>query len=131
MVTRSSKVHHRQTVRKNPRKDTSDLCSRHQQLPIIVGTDHNNEPCTKERYTRICSVVLHQGSLGNIPPQQQGIRVVFKSNTALRSLLVRSKYPAGPNKQDRVLYKISCVCGKVYIGDTEHHPCERERKNTT
>ncbi|PFX34514.1 hypothetical protein AWC38_SpisGene720 [Stylophora pistillata] len=49
---------------------------------------------------------------------QQGIRTVFKSDTTLRSRLVRPKDPADPNKQDGIVYKIPCTCGKVYIGET-------------
>ena len=43
---------------------------------------------------------------------------VFKSDTTLRSRLVRSKDPADPNKQDGVVYKIPCACGKVNPGET-------------
>ena len=50
--------------------------------------------------------------------QQQGICTVFKSDTTLRSRLVRPKDPADPNKQDGVVYKIPCTCGKVYIRET-------------
>ena len=46
-------------------------------------------------------------------PHRQGIRTVFKSDTTLRSRLVRPKDPADPNKQDGVVYKIPCICGKV------------------
>ena len=50
--------------------------------------------------------------------QQQGIRTVFKSDTTLRSQLVKPTDPADPNKQDGVVYKIPCECGKDYIGET-------------
>ena len=50
--------------------------------------------------------------------QQQGIRAVFKSETTLRSRLVRPKDAVEPTKQDGVVYRISCECGKVYIGET-------------
>ena len=50
--------------------------------------------------------------------QQQGICTVFKSDTTLRSRLVRPKDPADPNKQDGVVFKIPCTCGKVYIRET-------------
>ena len=43
---------------------------------------------------------------------------VFKSDTTLRSQLVGSKDPADPNKQDGVVYKILCPCGKVNPGET-------------
>ena len=48
--------------------------------------------------------------------EQQGIRTVFKSDTTLRSHLVRPKDTVNPAKQDGVVYRIPCECGKVYIG---------------
>ena len=50
--------------------------------------------------------------------QQQGVRTVFKSDTTLRSHLVRPKNALELTKQDGVVYKIPCECGKVYIGET-------------
>ena len=47
--------------------------------------------------------------------QQQGVRAVFKSETTLRSQLVRPKDVVDPAKQDGVVF---CECGKVYIGET-------------
>ena len=60
---------------------------------------------------------------------EQGIRTVFKSETTLRSHLVRPKDTVDPAKQDGVVYRIPCECGKVYIGETDL--CMRESKNTT
>ena len=51
--------------------------------------------------------------------QQQGVRTVFKSDTTLRSYLVRPKDSLEPGKQEGVVYRIPCECGKVYIGETE------------
>ncbi|XP_068678522.1 uncharacterized protein [Montipora foliosa] len=50
--------------------------------------------------------------------RQQGIRAVFKSETTLRSHLVRPKDAVEPTKRDDVVYRIPCECGKVYIGET-------------
>ena len=50
--------------------------------------------------------------------QQQGVRTVFKSDTTLRSYLVRPKDALEPGKQEGVVYRIPCECGKVYIGET-------------
>ena len=47
--------------------------------------------------------------------QQHGVRTVFKSDTTLRSHLVRPKDTLEPTKQDGVVYKIPCECGKVYM----------------
>ena len=38
------------------------------------------------------------------------------TDTTLRSHLVRPKDTVDPAKQDGVVYKIPCKCGKVYIG---------------
>ena len=57
--------------------------------------------------------------------EQQGIRTVFKSETALRTHLVRPKDTVVPAKQDSVVYRIPCECGKVYIGETGRPMHER------
>ena len=61
--------------------------------------------------------------------RQQGVRAVFKSKTTLRSQLVRPKDAVDPAKQDGVVYKIPCECGKVYIGKTGR-PMQTEFKST-
>ena len=50
--------------------------------------------------------------------QQEGIHAVFRSETTLRSHLVQAKDAVEPTKQDGVVYRIPCECGKVYIGET-------------
>ena len=40
------------------------------------------------------------------------------SETTRRLHLVRPKDAVDPAKQDGVVYRISCECGKVYIGET-------------
>ena len=57
--------------------------------------------------------------------QQQGIRTVLRSDTTLRSQLVRPKDTVDPAKQDGVVYKIPCECGKVYIGEMGRSMHER------
>ena len=56
--------------------------------------------------------------------QQQGIRTVFKSNRTLRSRFVRQKDPADPKKQDGVVYRIPCECGKNDIAETGQNTTE-------
>ena len=50
--------------------------------------------------------------------QQQSICTVFKSETTLKSHLVRPKDAVELTKQDGVVYRIPCECGKVYISET-------------
>ena len=50
--------------------------------------------------------------------QQRGVHTVFKSDTTLRSHLVRPKDALEPTKQDGVVYKTPRECGKVCIGET-------------
>jgi len=61
--------------------------------------------------------------------QQQGIRAVFKSDTTLRSHLVRPKGTVDPAKQDGVVYRIPCECGNVYIGETGRSMQERIKEH--
>ena len=61
--------------------------------------------------------------------EQQGIRTVFKSETTLRSHLVRPKDTVDPAKQDGVVYRIPCECGKVYIGETGRSMHERIKEH--
>jgi len=61
--------------------------------------------------------------------QQQGIRAVFKSETTLRSHLVRPKDTVDPAKQDGVVCRIPCECGKVYICETGRSMQERVKEH--
>ena len=61
--------------------------------------------------------------------EQQGIRTVFKSETTLRSHLVRPKDTVDPAEQDGVVYRIPCECGKVYIGETGRSMHERIKEH--
>ena len=61
--------------------------------------------------------------------EQQSIRTVFKSETTFRSHLVRSKDTIDQAKQDGVVYRIHCECGKVYIGETGRSMHERIKEH--
>ena len=63
--------------------------------------------------------------------EQQGIRTVFKSETTLRSHLVRPKDTVDLAKKDGVVYRIPCECGKVCIGETGRSMHERIKEGTT
>ena len=75
-------------------------------------------------YIKIVSEPLHRHL------QQQGIRTVFKSDTTIRSRLVRPKDPADPNKEDSVVCTIPYTCGKVYR-TTHARKNERTRQGYT
>jgi len=60
---------------------------------------------------------------------EQGICTVFKSDTTLRSHLVRPKDTVNPAKQDGVVYRIPCEPGKVYIGETGRSMQERIKRH--
>ena len=61
--------------------------------------------------------------------QQKGIRAVFKSDTTLRTHLVRPKDTVDPAKQEGVVHKIPRECGKVYIGETGRPMQERIKEH--
>ena len=61
--------------------------------------------------------------------EQQGIRTLFKSETTLRSHLVRPKDTVDLAKQDGVVYRIPCECGKVYVGETGRSMHERIKEH--
>ena len=64
------------------------------------------------------SKLLRFNLMSKVCLRQQGVRAVFKSETTLRSQLVRPKDAVDPAKQDGVVYRIPCECSKVYIGET-------------
>ena len=45
------------------------------------------------------------------------MRAVFKSETTRRSQLIQPKDAVDLAKQDGIVYRIPCECGKVYIGE--------------
>ena len=44
--------------------------------------------------------------------------VAYNNEATPRSRLIRPKDAVDPAKQDGVVYRIPCECGKVYIGET-------------
>ena len=78
----------------------------------------NKEPTQEFKSTAVLPYIKGVSEVLRRCLQQQGVRTVFKSDTTLRSHLVRPKDILEPTKQDGVVYKIPCECGKVYIGET-------------
>ena len=78
----------------------------------------NKEPTQEFKSTAVLPYIKGVSEVLRSCLQQQGVRTVFKSDITLRSHLVRPKDILEPTKQDGVVYKILCECGKVYIGET-------------
>ncbi|KAL9966379.1 hypothetical protein ACROYT_G024441 [Oculina patagonica] len=73
----------------------------------------NAEPVTEFKSTAVLPYVKGLSEQLRCWLQQQGMRAVFKSETTLRSQLVRPKDAVDSTKQDGVVYRIPCECGKV------------------
>ena len=78
----------------------------------------NNEPTQEFKSTAVLPYIKGVSEVLRRCLQQRGVRTVFKSDTTLRSYLVRPKDALEPGKQEGVVYKIPCECSKVYIGET-------------
>ena len=89
-----------------------------QKLTKTGNPNNNAEPANDFKATAVLPYVKGLSQQLRRCLQQQGVRAVFKSETTLRSQLVRPKDAVDPAKQDGVVYKIPCECGKVYIGQT-------------
>ena len=70
----------------------------------------NKEPTQEFKSTAVLPYIKGVSKVLRRCLQQQRVRTIFKSDTTLRSHLVRPK--------DGVVYKIPCECSKVYIGET-------------
>ena len=116
----TSQQNHQLSLRKR------NTCHQYFFLMVIILRSYKNSqrqqellPTKKEfKSTAVLSYI--QGVSEVLRPclQHQGIRTVFKYDTALRSHLVRPKDALEPTKQNGVVFKIPCECGKVYIGET-------------
>ena len=89
----------------------------------------NQEPVQEFKSTAVLPYIKGVSEVLRRCLQQQGIRTVFKSETTLRSHLVRPKDALEPTKQSGVVYKIPCECGKVYIGETGRSMRERIKEH--
>ena len=89
-----------------------------QKLTKTGKPNNSAEPANEFKATAVLPYVKGLSEQLRRCLQQQGVRAVFKSETTLRSQLVRPKDTVDPAKQDGVVYRIPCECGKVYIGET-------------
>ncbi|CAH3046527.1 unnamed protein product [Pocillopora meandrina] len=94
--------------------------SHHPQSKLTKTGKPNNsaEPTNEFKATAVLPYVKCLSEQLRRCLKQQGVRAVFKSETTPRSQLVPSKDAVDPAKQDGVVYRIPCECGKVYIGET-------------
>ena len=70
----------------------------------------NNEPTQEFKSTAVLPYIKGVSEVLRRCLQQQGVRTVFKSDTTLRSYLVRPKDTLEPGKQDGVVYMRYTAC---------------------
>ena len=88
----------------------------------------NKEPAQESKSTAIVPYIEGVLEVLRRCLQQQGKRTAFKSDTTLRSHLVRPKDALESIKQNGV-NKIPCECGEVYIGETGRSMRERIKEH--
>ena len=98
-------------------------------LPRPENKKNNTESANELKATAVLPYVKGLSKQLRRCLQQQGVRVVFKSETTLRSQLVRTKDAVDPAKKDGVVYRILCECGEVYIGETERPMQDRIKEH--
>ena len=84
-----------------------------QKLTKTEKPNNSAEPANEFKATAVLPYVKGLSEHLSRCLQQQGVRAVFKSETTLRSQLVGPKDALDPAKQDGVVYRILCECGKV------------------
>ena len=89
-----------------------------QKLTKTGKPNNNAEPANDFKATAVLPYVKGLPQQLRRCLQQQDVRAVFKSETTLRSQLVRPKDTVDLAKQDGVVYRIPCEYGEVYIGQT-------------
>ena len=100
-----------------------------QKLTKTGRPNNSAEPAIEFKATVVLPYVKGVSEQLRSSLQQQGVRFVFKSETTLRSHLVRPKDAVDPAKQDSVVYRIPYECGKVYIGETERPMQDRIKEH--
>ena len=91
-------------------------------------------PPSSESVTQFKSTAVFPHVKGGSEPlrrciQLQGIRTVFKSDTTLRSHLVRPKDTVNPIRKDNVVYWIARKCSKIYIGEMKRPMQQRMKEH--
>ena len=91
-------------------------------------------PPSSESVTQFKSTAVFPHVKGGSEPlrrciQLQGIHTVFKSDTTLRSHLVRPKDTVNPIRKDNVVYWIARKCSKIYIGEMKRPMQQRMKEH--
>ena len=130
--------HHPQSLKRGIVKYLSDRAKRHVAKPSVISeekkhcssvlvsngypssfvqkaTKTRNSSLSRESVTQFNSTALLPNVKSVSEPlrrcvQQQGLHAVFKSNTTLRSHLVRPKDTFKAAREDSVVYRIPCEC---------------------
>ena len=99
-----------------------------QKLTKTGRPNNSAEPAIEFKATAVLPYVKGVSEQLRRSLQQQGVRAVFKSETTLRSHLVRPTDAVGSTASmswscslilsSGLVYRIPCECGKVYIGET-------------
>ena len=136
MSVRPGETSRHQTVSHLHGKETFVTCACLQRIPSSfvqkiskARTAPKKEPVAEFKSTAVLPHVQGVSEPLRRCLEQQGIRTVFKSETTLRSHLVRPKDTVDPATQDGVIYRIPCECGKVYIGETGRSMHERIKEH--
>ena len=130
MSVRPGETSRDQTVSHLRGKETFVICACLQRISLLpCAEDQQSKKSPQFKSTAVLPYVQGVSEPLRRCLEQQGIRPVFKSETALRSHLVRPKDTVDPVKQDGVVYRIPCECGKVYIGETGRSMYERIKEH--
>ena len=98
-------------------------------LAKTTGVTANKKPTQEFKSTAVLPYIKGLSEVLRRCLQHQGRQTVYKSDTTLRSHLIRPKDALEPKTQDGVVYKIPCECGKVYIGETGRSMRERIKEH--
>ena len=93
------------------------------------GADKTDEEEQKPLAT--ATIPYIQGLSENIRRllRDYNIRTAFKSSWTLGRLLTKVKDPVPPEERTGVVYKIGCICGDVYIGETSRSMSTRIKEH--
>jgi len=134
---RPSQTPYNKTISYLRRKETFIMgtCSKRTSFFICTKAHKDNKTNSQQRTTQEFKSTVVLPYIKGVSEvlcrclQQQGVRTVFKSDTTLRSHLVRPKDALEPTKQYGVVYNTPREYSKVYIGETGRAMQERIKEH--